>query len=740
VHNSGRGAFRSETAGRRARRTPQPGLDAQPEAARRARRVDGRAAFVLGVFAIAFIGLSALAFTKTSATWDEPIHLTAGYAAAAQGDFRVDPSHPPLLRMWAALPALFMHDVALDTNPIERVPPPSWLQEAYLFAHRFLYVENDADRLLYAARGMMVLLGVALGFVLFFWARSWLGFVPAVVALACYTLEPNLLAHSSLVTTDLGVTCFTFGAVYCLWRIDRDGRWRHVALLAACVALAVLSKFSGLLLAPIIVLLLAVMVARRSLDAKRALAVLGIVAVVTLGAAWGMYGFRYLPSASPAWAFELQGTPLTGQSPALARVVQWIDSHRLLPNAFTQGAFYTQASVTQMPAFLAGEVREGGWWYYFPAAIALKTPLAMLLLLAIGLLTCVRRRAVLGGRNLLFVLVPAGLYLAAAMQSGVNIGLRHVLPIFPFLILIVAVGVAEILRLRRPVVIAALSLAGLAWTAEFARAYPHPLTFFNALAGGPEQGYRYLSDSNLGWGQALKGLKTWMDRNDVSHVNLAYFGQADPAYYDIDCTFLPGSPTFAIDATRRPRLPGYVAISSTTLNGVYSPPWWRLFYEPFQHLEPVAVVGNAIRVYWVDEWPEPPAQSADAAPLDARRSLADALLFGLQWPTQAVRHYDAYLRARPHDTDALVNRGIALVAADRIAEGVRELERAARSDAGHGRAQLMLGKALFGMRDLARARTYAERAVVLLPNDAEAQHLLARIRATGGPATPAGGS
>jgi 4-amino-4-deoxy-L-arabinose transferase-like glycosyltransferase len=694
---------------------------------------------VLGVFAVTFIGLSAVAFTRTSATWDEPIHLTAGYAAVAQGDFRVDPSHPPLLRMWASLPAVLMPEVALDTGAIERTAPASWLQEAYLFAHRFMYVENDADRLLYAGRGMMVLLGVGLGFVLFFWARSWLGFVPAVVALTCYTLEPNLLAHSSLVTTDLGVTCFMFGAVYCLWRIHRAGCWWHVVLLAACVALAVLSKFSGLLLAPIIALLLAVMVARRSLDAKRALAVLGIVGLVTLGAVWAVYGFRYLPSASPAWMFELQGTPLGGQSPGLARVVQWIDSHRLLPNAFTQGAFYTQTSVAQMPAFLAGEIREGGWWYYFPAAIALKTPIAMLLLLAIGLLACIRRRAALDVSTLLFVLVPAVLYLGVAMQSGVNIGLRHVLPIYPFLILIAAVGTAEILRLRRPVAIAALSLAALAWTAEFARAYPYPLTFFNALAGGPAQGYRYLSDSNLGWGQALKGLKAWMDRNGVSHVNLAYFGQADPAYYDIDCTFLPGSPTFAIDATARPRLPGYVAISSTTLNGVYSPPWWRIFYEPFQRLEPAAVVGNAIRVYWVDEWPELPAQSAGAVPLDARRSLADALLFGLQWPTQAVRHYDAYLRARPNDTDALVNHGIALVAADRIREGVRELERAAQSDDRHGRAQLMLGKALFGMRDLARARTYAERAVALLPNDAEAQHLLARIQAAPGAAAMRGG-
>jgi 4-amino-4-deoxy-L-arabinose transferase-like glycosyltransferase len=715
-----RGALRTETPAGRA----SPRVDV--------RKVRLKTAVVLAVFTIVFIGLSAGAFTGTSATWDEPIHLTAGYAAAARQDFRIDPSHPPLIRMWASLPTLVMRDVAMDVGSIERIPPASWLQEAYLFAHRFMYVENDADRLLYPARLMIVLLGAGLGIVLFFWARRWLGFVPASIALACYTLEPNLLAHSSLVTTDLGVTCFTFGAIYCTWRIGREWQRRNVACLAVCAALAVLSKFSGVLLVPVIGMLLAIMVARRSIGATRALAVLAIVGLTSFGAVWAMYGFRYLPSASAAWTYELHDTPLASRAPGMARVVEWIDSHRLLPNAFTQGAFYTQASVTRMPAFLGGEIRDGGWWYYFPAAIALKTPIAMLLLLTIGLLACIRRRAALGAGNLLFVLLPPLVYLAVAMHSGVNIGLRHVLPIFPFLILIVAAGAAELLRLRRPIGIAALSILGLAWTTEFARAYPHTLTFFNALAGGPEQGHRHLSDSNLGWGQALKGLKTWMDLNGVSHVNLAYFGQADPAYYGIDCTFLPGSPTFAIDATTRPRLPGYVAISSTTLNGVYAPSWWRLFYEPFHDLEPVAVVGNAIRVYWVEQWPDVQDRPADTASLDAQRSLADALLLGLQWPTQAVRHYRAYLRERPNDTDARVNHGIALVAADRIPEGVRELERAALSDGQHGRAQLMLGKALFGMRDLARARVHAERAAALLPNDADAQHLLARIQAARG--------
>jgi hypothetical protein len=720
-------------ASRTKRRIARPAGTRDVEPPPAARRVVEPTAIAVVVFAIAFTALSVAAFRQTSATWDEPIHLTAGYAAVAERDFRVDPSHPPLLRMWAALPALFMRGVSIDTSAIDRASPVSWLEDAYLFAHRFMYLENDADRLLYAARMMTVLLGVGLGIVLFLWARDWLGFVPAVIALGCYALEPNLLSHASLVTTDLGVTCFIFGAIYFAWRVQRDDNWRNVAGLTVCVALAVVSKFSGLLLAPVIAVLLTIAVAQRSaIGPRRALIVLGIVAIASFGAIWAAYGFRYLPSASSSWAFNVHNTPLAQHAPVLARAVDWIDGHRLLPNAFTQGAFYTHASVTQMPAFLDGEIREGGWWYYFPAAFALKTPLALLLLLGIGVAACIRRRSALGTSNILFVLVPATAYLGAGMVSGVNIGLRHILPIYPFAILIAALGAKELVRLRRPLAIAAMSIVGVAWAAEFGRAYPHTLTFFNAVAGGPEHGYRYLSDSNLGWGQGLKELKTWMDRNGVPHINLAYFGQADPAYYGIDCTYLPGSPTFAIDRTARPRLPGYVAISPTTLNGVYAPPTWRLFYAPFQDLEPVALIGNTIRVYWVEQWPEAAGRVAGIDALDAHRSLADALLFGLQWPAHAAFHYRKYLRDRPADTDTLVNHGIALVAADRVSEGLSELRRAVASNGNHGRAQLTLGKALFGNRDLPGAAAYAERAAVLLPDDAEAHYLLGRVRATQG--------
>jgi tetratricopeptide (TPR) repeat protein len=163
-----------------------------------------------------------------------------------------------------------------------------------------------------------------------------------------------------------------------------------------------------------------------------------------------------------------------------------------------------------------------------------------------------------------------------------------------------------------------------------------------------------------------------MDENRVAHVNLAYFGTADPAYYGIDCTYLPGSPTFALDLISKPRLPGYVAISGTVLSGVYLEPRWRLFYSPFWNLEPAAVIGNSMRVYWVDRWPEDTA-STDWS--DQHVPLADALLLGMDWAEHAAVHYQAYLDRRSDDAAVLNRLGVALAESGRFNESIEAFTR-----------------------------------------------------------------
>ncbi|HEY6506982.1 MAG TPA: tetratricopeptide repeat protein, partial [Vicinamibacterales bacterium] len=265
------------------------------------------------------------------------------------------------------------------------------------------------------------------------------------------------------------------------------------------------------------------------------------------------------------------------------------------------------------------------------------------------------------------------------------------------------------------------------WVAEVAAAYPYPLTFFNVLAGGPSNGYRVLADSNLGWGQGLKDLKRWMSDHGVEHVNLAYFGQADPAYYQINHTPLPSSGFQDRTDFGAPKLPGYVAISGTTLTGVHLTPWLRLLFAPFRARQPTAIVGNSIRLYWVNRWPIAAAASSRDAP-DAPRRLADALLYGAHWPAGAVPYYERHLGSRPSDAEALRHYGLALLQADRMGDGIVALRRSIAADGRSSAARLMLARALFAVQDLGGAMEQALATLSLYPTHAEAHHVVARIR------------
>jgi len=692
-------------------------------------------------FAVVFAVLQVFAYTRKSATVDEPIHLTTGYAALALGDYRVETTHPPFMRMWAALPLLFMRDIRLDTSVIDRTPPATWHSgsTAFDFSTRFLYVDNDADRLLHAARFMIVLCGIVLGILVFAWTYEWFGFTPAVLALVFFTLSPNLAAHSSLVTTDLGITCFIFGTIYFLWRTSRKLTWFNLAGLSIFFALAIVTKFSGLILGPIVlVLLIAAVRLRTTITPRLVVAIVALLAVASLLAVWGVHRFRYTPSERASWQMHLEQQSLARTVPAIAAATEWIDRHRLLPNSFTEGfLIFAQSMLPPNHTFLAGEYSAEGWWYYFLAAFLIKTPISLLALSAIGVAVLVRRRHELGVNNEIFIVVPVVSYLFVSSANTFQVGVRHLLPIYPFVMLIGAAGAMALARGRTgPLALGALVSY---WVVTVADVYPHTLTFFNQLVGGPANGYKYLADSNVDWGQGLKLLKKWMDERSVSHIGLAYFGTADPEYYGIDYTPLPAAaPGLELPSIARmwkePRLPGYVAVGATVMTGVYLDPQWKLFYRGLFELEPVAVLGNSMFVYWLERWPEAAYHDipVTATELDAERRLAEELLRA-QWFDHAAVHYHRYLSRRPHDTDVLNGLALALFWGGDLANAIPVLQQAVAADPDTGLTHLALASALFDeRRDIQQVVAHARRAVALLPGDAQANVLLGRALAVSG--------
>lgn len=544
-----------------------------------------QAAVVVAALA-AFVALSVASLRTKSATFDEGAHLPAGYTYWALGDYRLNPEHPPLIKLLAAAP-LRLLPVTLRADDVTWQTRRQWE-----FGRRFLYHWNDADRLLLFGRLPIVALAALLGLAVFGWARALYGPTAALLALGFCLLSPDVLAHGQIVTTDAGIALFSFLAVVALYAL-RDGITPpRAAALAATFALAVATKFSALLLVPILAALVAVLAwksKRRS--APRALSVAAAMLVAAVALLWACYGFRF--AASPDAGSPLEWRNVEAGGPVAGAALAARD-HRLLPEALLYGFLRFYKAQETRPAFLLGEVSEQGWWYYFPVTFAVKTPVPLLVLVTAAAWASLRRRDDFVREC--FLWLPPVLYMAMVMTRSLNIGHRHLLPIYPYLFILAGrTAAAGLARARMPARAATVAL--LAWyAAGTLRQHPHYLAYFNELAGGPQNGYRWLVDSNLDWGQDLKGLKTWMDRHGVPEIKLSYFGTADPDYYGIRCERLPGH-------LRPPRLAAgirtgdWVAISATNLQAVYLEGDARALMERFRREAPAGRVGHSILIY-----------------------------------------------------------------------------------------------------------------------------------------------
>lgn len=257
-------------------------------------------------------------------------------------------------------------------------------------------------------------------------------------------------------------------------------------------------------------------------------------------------------------------------------------------------------------AYLFGRYSTEGWWYYFPIAFLVKTPVPTLLLGFWGVMTLVRDDARRWDHGLL-LLPPAVFFSAFILSEGKALGLRYLLPIYPFLFVVAGASMqtawSATRRWRRRAVMG-LCAALLLTTAGI---HPDHLAYFNDMAGGPDGGHRILVDSNLDWGQDLKGLKTWMDERGVARVKLSYFGSVDPALYDLDYDWLPSYvlPNRGATVVELPTT-GWIAISVTNRVGVYMDMYGhgKGLFEWLDAYEPVARIGHTILVYRIpDETP-----------------------------------------------------------------------------------------------------------------------------------------
>ncbi len=535
---------------------------------------------------LAFFAQGMAHIRHASITFDEGPHLATGYATLRTGDLRLQPVHihPPLANVLAAAPLLLQDDLP-DPRQID-----GWeIASLSAVTDTVVWQYPHPARLAVAGRLPILWLGLLLGALLLRWARELGGRRAGLLALALCAFDPNVIAHGTLITTDMAATLLMVATLYVANRqINKPatsqggetGRqelwgWAGVGVL---LGLAQLAKVSALMLIPIVGVMF--LVAGRRSGAKDWIRK-GLGLLIPAGLVlWAGYGFEV------GW---IPGFPLPLPAATHARIYLSLREHYELGHA----------------TFLLRRVSSHGWWWYFPVAFLLKTPLPVLILSALALVYGVssvlrqkRASLILALHSRLPLLLFPLLYAASTLFSTVNIGYRHLLPLLPFLYLGIGVAGNDSLALERPSRRDGPTYFLVVWLALGTLIIaPDYLAFFNLLAGGPAGGYRHLVDSNLDWGQNLWELRAWLEAESVDHVYYAHYSPARPAVYGIEADFLPPDPR-AVAFTPWEPTPGVYALGATVLQGPYAPDINT--YAWFRSRDPEARLGHALFVYRVE--------------------------------------------------------------------------------------------------------------------------------------------
>ena len=653
---------------------------------------------LIGLFSLISIG----AIRQLSPTVDEPVHLLSGYAALKWSDYRANPEHPPLAKLWAALPLLAfdIKDPRSATIAWEIIPltPPHTTHTGTVAAKLF-FVDNDGETLFFWAKLQMVLLALLLGGVIYLWSGRLFGVEAALASLFLYSLDPNIIAHSQIVHTDIAFSTLFFIGSYFFWRSLEKLTWSRLALSACFFGLAASTKYAYLaMLAVWGALAVCRIFSARPLECalgaprvvvgrrQKALLLSGLIfccLIAAYGFIWASYGFRY--SAMP----DGRALPMAKELvslPRLSALIPLLTEFHLVPEAWIYGQLFVLNNL-QREAYLLGAYSDNGFWLYFPIAFAVKTPMPTLILFVLTLILWWTKK--LDRDKVNFLLVAITVYFLLAVLSRLSIGVRHILPIYPFLYVLVGGTVGQLWRSRRAVNRGAILFLGLWALWSTMSSYPHLIAYFNELAGGPRNGHKVLLDSNLDWGQDLKGLKTWMVKNQVAKIQFIYFGfhnEAEPRYFGIDGQFLPGSwvSTSAIsDKYADPS--DYLAISANHLFGRHYIRGQRRvdFLKPFLALSPAAVIGHSIYVYRVSQAIVALRQIVERNP-ESGQAHADlgGLLENQGNTVEAEQEYRQAVQQKNPPTKALYNLGMILAKRNNFDEAIEFLQRARSANPG----------------------------------------------------------
>jgi hypothetical protein len=513
------------------------------------------------------------AVRNDSPTSDEPPHILSGYAFLKYGIDYIDAEHPLFAKSLASIPLLFQNIKFDKESPLYTSHDVEFnVGKMFTYSRNFLdFSGNNPDSILFSTRITMILLTVFFGVIVFLFTTKLFGKGAALLATFLYATEPNILAHGGLVNTDLAATGFILLSIYALYLyFERQSRNRLFFLIFS-LALAFLSKHSTFILFPLILIFMEILYHTQKYRPRiHLLAVfLGVFAIIFL-----FYGI-----------ISLRTRGISGFFP-----YEYFKGLILIPYSLGHDLRFS---------YLLGESYFGGRWYYFPILILAKTQLWTLVLFLISIATIAFRKFKLSKKQLLLLLVPPAAYLAVAMISSFNIGVRHVLPIYPFMIILGAGGFFAISRLvfknfskqgSFAIVGLALLIIVVSRIWSVAITYPSFLSYYNVAFGGTAAGWKVSDDSNYDWGQDVKRLADYAHENNIQSIAFDnYTGFFATKYYNIPAKHISVNDT---------NYKGYLALSASVI--VYNSSQKQTYSWVIDHHKPIFRAGQSIFVYKIE--------------------------------------------------------------------------------------------------------------------------------------------
>ncbi len=581
----------------------------------------------------AFIIFVSVVIGITSSFNDSPVvdeipHIGAGYSYVQKGTYEFNPEHPPLAKDLAGLSLSILN---LNKSAFSMPHPGYWptdIHGEWNFGRNFIFNSgNKAELITLAARLPLLLFFIFSSIIIFVWTRKLYGDKASLIALFLFSFSPTVIAHSRLVTTDSAALFGILISFFYLIRFIRHQTKLNLFLAALAFGVAQLTKFSLVLIIPLFLLLPIIWglanknfkIGLKTFVSSCLIIALGYIIVV-----WPIYALHtrnYNPQTQrndatdvlKDYGYNQQRQPTIQRK--VADLVIWSsDKPMIRPLAeYALGVLMVvQRNAGGNQTFFFGKVTYTGTASYFPIVYFIKEPLAfwaLALIALVGLFALFKKYVF---KNIghwiknhfaeVSMLLWLVLYWYTSVTAHLNIGVRHLLPTYGFVYILVSGQVARIfehIKYRKYLYFGYCLLVGLLlgwYLLETVRVYPYYLTYFNQTVGGPSGGYRYVVDSNVDWGQDLKRVANWVNDNNISKIYLDYFGWSDPYYYLKDKYIYMNNDLFNSKEGFLDKNPqgGYIAVSAT-----FYAENLETGYKWLSTIPRLAAIGNSIFVWHI---------------------------------------------------------------------------------------------------------------------------------------------